>query len=1065
MVKKSKKNNKVELTEEDYEQVLLTGASSENILLGLTQEEAERRLEVYGKNVIVMEKPPTWYGTLFTATVHPFNLVLVFLAIIAIATGDFATFTVMLLMVVLSTLLRFYQEVKANSEAQSLKKMVKNKATVIRRGVKVRPDIGGHHGHHIELSSVGTGPEDSGPVDINMEDVAIGDIIKLQAGDMIPGDVRLVQAKDLFISQSALTGEAIPVEKMSTDDLAKHKKDTGEASHYEIEEEEQQHQQHQHDISSPSLPSTRPNSTYNDSSEVLALPIPESTEPLSLKKRIIRIFRKDQPEKTLQKHMSQKKRKHRLEQMDRAFMGTSVVSGTALAIVEATGPRTLFGEMAAQLSKKRPTNAFQMGVKRVSYIFVRFMVVMSPIVFILNGVITRNWLQALLFAIAVAVGLVPEMLPMIVNANLARGAYEMSRKKTIVKRMESIMNFGAMDILCTDKTGTLTQDKVVLLKHMNAGGLESPRVVEFAYLNSSFQTGLRNLLDLAVINYVEKGNESPLWTKVVPDKRPSNVTLPKESEIVSSQSQHLGFKEEEIYSSMEEAISSFKSKFNKIDEIPFDFVRRRMSVVLERVDTNQKMLVCKGAVEEVLNICSYAEDVNTFEPIPFKKEEHQGASTLGTKLNREGLRAIAVAYKLLDDSVTVGSLKVEDEKDMIFLGFTAFLDPPKESTAPAIEQLMKNGITVKVLTGDNEEVCKTICEQVRLPISGVITGKQIEAIVGAEKTVDPLATPAASLDDLQNVANSEPTKTPEEVTKEAKFDEIARTNTIFAKLTPLQKAEVVASLRRQGHIVGFLGDGINDAAALREADVGISVDSAVDVAKENADMILLEKSLMVLVKGVRLGRLTYGNTIKYIKMAASSNFGNVFSVLIASAWLPFLPMTPLQILTQNLLYDFSQVAIPWDNCDPDFLCIPRKWAAGDIQWFMFWFGPLSSIFDVCTFVTMWFYFGIDSPSKNVALFQTAWFIEGLLTQTLVVHMIRSDKIPLFETRPSIYLFSATMVVMGLGVALPFSPLGPFFGMYAPPPMYFPFLFGFLFSYCILTQIVKKIYIRIHKVWM
>jgi len=1054
-----KKSKQVELNEEDYEQVLLSGASSENILLGLTQAEAERRLEVYGKNVIVMEKPPTWYGTLFSATIHPFNIVLVFLAIIAIATGDYATFTVMWLMVLLSTLLRFYQEVKANSEAQSLKKMVKNKATVIRREVTKRPDAGGHGGH-VELAPLPSGPDESGPVDVNMEDVAIGDIVKLQAGDMIPGDVRLLRAKDVFVSQSALTGEAIPVEKMSTEDLAKHHARNG------TQDQEPEIEVHIEDIGSPSNPSTRPNSVYNDSSDALALPIPQSQETPTIKQRIIRIFRKDQPEKNLQKHVSQKKRKHRLEQMDRAFMGTSIVSGTALAIVEATGPRTLFGEMAAQLSKKRPENAFQQGVKRVSFIFVRFMVIMSPIVFILNGIIAKNWLQALLFAIAVAVGLVPEMLPMIVNANLARGAYEMSRKKTIVKRMESIMNFGAMDILCTDKTGTLTQDKVVLLKHMNVGGLESPRVVEFAYLNSSFQTGLRNLLDLAVINYVEKGNQSPLWTKVVPDKRPSSVTLTtNESEIESSQSQHLGFKIEEMYSSIEEAVASFKSKFNKIDEIPFDFVRRRMSVVLERIETNQKMLVCKGAVEEILHICSYAEDVNTFEPIPFKKEEHQAASTLGIKLNREGLRAIAVAYKLLDESVTVGSLKIEDEKDMIFLGFTAFLDPPKESTAPAIEQLMKNGITVKVLTGDNEEVCKTVCEQVRLPLTGVITGKQIEAIVGADKKVDPLATPAASLDDLQNTGNPEPQKNPEELTKEAKFDEIARSNTIFAKLTPLQKAEVVASLRRQGHIVGFLGDGINDAAALREADVGISVDSAVDVAKENADMILLEKSLMVLVKAVRLGRLTYGNTIKYIKMAASSNFGNVFSVLIASAWLPFLPMTPLQILTQNLLYDFSQVAIPWDNCDPDFLAIPRKWSAGDIQWFMFWFGPLSSIFDVCTFATMWFYFGIDSPSKNVSLFQTGWFIEGLWTQTLVVHMIRSDKIPLFQTRPSIYLFSATIVVMGLGLALPFSPLGPFFSMVPPPAMYFPFMFSFLFSYCILTQIVKKIYIYVHKSWM
>jgi len=609
------------------------------------------------------------------------------------------------------------------------------------------------------------------------------------------------------------------------------------------------------------------------------------------------------------------------------------------------------------------------------------MIIMVVVVFILNGSLTGQWLNAFTFAIAVAVGLTPEMLPMVVNANLARGAYVMSKKKTIIKELESIMNFGAINILCTDKTGTLTMDKVTLLKHQDIFGQEVSEIADMAFLNASLQTGLKNLLDVAVIEYYNKFEKK------------SNLT----------------------------------EKYTKLDEKPFDFVRRRLSVLVEERESGKHKLICKGAVEEVLKICSFYKDDKGEKQI-LDSEALEKAQLAADDLNREGLRVVAVAVKhTKKERRTLGN---KSEKNLVLLGFIAFLDPPKESAKPAIKKLIENGVTVKVLTGDSPVVCQKICQEVGLDSKIIVTGKQLEAM------------------------------NKEEVSK------VIEEANIFAKLSPSQKAQVVSALKEKGHIVGFLGDGINDAAALKTADVGISVDSAVDVAKESANIILLEKDLMVLVNGVRHGRVTYGNTIKYIKMTASSNFGNVFSVLIASAWLPFLPMLPIHLVVQNLLYDFSQAVIPWDNVDPEFIAVPRKWGAGGLAKFMLFMGPISSIFDVVTFCFMWFYYGIQTPNDDVTAFQTAWFVEGLLTQTLIVHMIRTHKIPFFQSRASWPVVLTTLTVSVIGLSMPWIPgVNTFFKMEGLPTLYYPLLFGCLITYCVLAQATKRLFIRIFHEWL
>ncbi|HEX7813506.1 magnesium-translocating P-type ATPase [Dyella sp.] len=655
------------------------------------------------------------------------------------------------------------------------------------------------------------------------------------------------------------------------------------------------------------------------------------------------------------------------------YMGTNVVSGSASAVVVATGSRTYLGSLAHTIVGQRVQTSFDRGVSSVSWLLIRFMLVMVPIVFAINWIDKGSLLDAFLFALSVAVGLTPEMLPLIVTANLGKGAIAMSKRKVVVKRLNAIQNFGAMDVLCTDKTGTLTLDKIVLERHLDLYGEESDEALEYGYLNSRFQTGLKNLMDKAVLSHRD----------------------------------------------LEAAASHYRT----VDEIPFDFQRRRMSVVLGRGDA-QELLVCKGAVEEMLSICAYAKAGD--EVLPMTDAMRTDIKAMTRRLNEDGLRVLVVAIK---QQASVGrAYGVADESGLTAVGCLAFLDPPKDTAATAIAALNHHGVAVKVITGDNEAVTRKICREVGLDVEHSVQGKHIETMEDSE------------LDQL-----------------------VART-TVFAKMSPLQKARVVKSLQRQGHTVGFLGDGINDAPALREADVGISVDTATDIAKEAADIILLEKNLMVLEEGVLEGRVTFGNIMKYIKMTASSNFGNVFSVLIASAFLPFLPMLPLQILVQNLLYDLSQLSIPFDRMDEDYLRKPRKWDASDIGRFMVWIGPISSIFDITTFWLMWHVFGANS-SQHESLFQSGWFIEGLLSQTLIVHMIRTRKIPFVQSIAGAPVLALTTAIIIVGMLIPFSGIGAKIGMVPLPPMYFAWLAVTLLCYCGLTQVMKVIYIRRYGRWL
>jgi Mg2+-importing ATPase len=850
---------------------------------GLTPEQVEERLEKYGPNEVTHEKPPSWYQQLFHAFVTPFNGVLFTVSIVSLFTDvifaapedrSFRTIIVLTTMVLLSTLLRFWQEFRSNKAAEELKAMVSSTTAVLRAGMQR-------------------------PQEIPISTLVTGDIVYLSAGDMIPADVRLLTAKDLFVSQAMLTGESIPVEKYP-------------------------------------LPLAKPDKTPGS--------------------------------------------RNLLEQETACFMGTNVVSGTAIVVVAATGNSTYFGAVAKDIAGARPLTSFDKGISRVSWMLIRFLLVMTPLVFLINGITKGDWLEALLFAVSVAVGLTPEMLPMIVTTNLAKGAVVMARHKTIVKRLNAIQNFGAMDILCTDKTGTLTQNKIILERHLDIHGKEDVQVLEFAWINSFHQTGLKNLLDVAVLEFSEQ------------------------YELVGKL-QH----------------------YRKIDEIPFDFLRRRMSVVVRNGD-NKNLLVCKGAIEEVLTLCASADD-NAAAPggvVPFSAEMRKEVRRITRKLNQEGLRTLAVAYKWLppeDRTYTVA-----DENGLVLAGYVAFLDPPKETAREAIAALREYGVAIKIITGDNEVVTRKICKEVGLAIENAMLGKDVEAL------------------------------------SDTKLAEAAEHATIFAKMSPLQKSRVIRALQSKGHTVGFLGDGINDAAALKDADVGISVDTAVDIAKESADIILLEKSLLVLVDAVIEGRKTFANIIKYIKMTASSNFGNVFSVLVASIFLPFLPMLPIQLLTQNLLYDISQVSIPWDDVDKDYLKQPRKWDAGGLARFMVCIGPISSIFDIVTFIVMWHMFGANTIEKQ-SLFQSGWFVVGLLTQTLIVHMIRTQHIPFIQSRAATPVILLTASIMAFGIYLPFSPLGEHLGMVALPLSYFPWLAGILLSYCLLTQLVKTLYIRRFGQWL
>ncbi len=803
------------------------------------------------------------------------------LAMISLVTGDVKAATIITIMVIFSVILRFSQEFRSSQAAEKLREMVRTTATVSRKDVRkdISPEMLREYGITLH-------PQEAVRQEIPIQFLVPGDVIYLSAGDMIPADVRLIAARDLFVSQGSLTGESVPVEKYA------------------------------------SLP---------DSQGWVSNP---------------------------------------LELATLCFMGTNIVSGTGTAVVVETGSNTYLGSLAQTVVGHKTMTSFDRGINDISLLLLRFMLVMAPIVFLVNGVLKGNWIEAFFFALSVAVGLTPEMLPMIVTANLGRGAIAMSEKKVIVKNIDSIQNFGAMDVLCTDKTGTLTQDRIVLEMHLDIEGEENDEVLEFAYLNSFYQTGLKNLLDVAVLEHIEL---------------------------------HQALKVEHT--------------FRKIDEIPFDFARRRMSVVVEEASHHHE-LICKGAVEEILQVCTRVK-LNNQILLMNEAIRHQ-VNRLKQDLNEDGLRVIAVAYKELPLDQVVYS--VADEQDLILLGFIAFLDPPKDSAAAAIAVLAHNGIQVKILTGDNEIISRKICKDVGLYVHHMLLGDEIEALSDRE------------------------------------LADLAETTTVFAKLSPLQKARIIQVLRRKGHVVGFLGDGINDAAALREVDVGISVDTAVDIAKESADIILLEKSLLVLEAGVNEGRRTFGNIVKYIKMGTSSNFGNMFSVLGASALLPFLPMQPVQILVNNLLYDFSQTGIPFDHVDPEYLEKPRKWQVGEIQRFMLYIGPMSSIFDYTTYALMWFVFGANTVEEQ-ALFQTGWFVESLLTQTLIVHIIRTAKIPLLQSWPSLPMLLVTLTIMAVGIYLPFSPVGPGLGFVHLPASYFPWLVLILSSYCVLTQLMKTWFVR------
>jgi Mg2+-importing ATPase len=659
-----------------------------------------------------------------------------------------------------------------------------------------------------------------------------------------------------------------------------------------------------------------------------------------------------------------------LELPNLCFLGSSVESGSAIAVVIHTGSRTYFGSLAAGIVGQRQQTNFDLGINKFTWLMIRFIAIMVPAVFLINGFFRHSWLDAFLFAMAVAVGLTPEMLPMIVTVNLSKGALAMARKKVIVKRLNAIQNFGAMDVLCTDKTGTLTQGKIILEKHLDVNGEPNEKVLHYGYLNSYHHTGLKNLLDDAVLDHEE----------------------------------------------LEERLKA-KDKYRKIDEIPFDFIRRRMSVVVED-ETGLNTLICKGAVDEVLSQCSRVDVKGQI--IPIQAEHDAKRRQIADELNGQGFRVIAVAYKEMPGATDDPVYSVKDESDLILLGFLAFLDPPKDSASEALKRLHALNVTVKVLTGDNEIITAHICKEVGMPVEHLLLGSQIEVMSEPE---------------LATAANA---------------------TSVFARLAPAHKERIIRALQSQGHVVGFLGDGINDAPALKAADVGISVDSAVDIAKESSDIILLENSLLVLEQGVLEGRRVFGNIVKYIKMAASSNFGNMFSVVGASAFLPFLPMLPIQVLSTNLLYDFSQTTIPTDGVDADWLTKPRQWTIGKLLRFILFIGPISSIFDYVTFFLMLYVF---KCWNNPALFRTGWFIESLFTQTLIIHVIRTNKIPFIQSRASWPLIITSVAIVAIGSWLTVSPLANTLGFVPLPASFWLYLAGILLGYALLTQVVKTWFVH------
>ena len=868
-----------------------TFATYKTSALGLVDDQVEENRDTYGENVITKGQEDSMIKKIYESIINPFTVILLVIALVSFITNvwlakpgeqDPTTSIIIVTLVLISGGIRFIQELRSDKAASNLSRMIVNTATVLRDGSEQ---------------------------EIPIDEIVVGDVIKLSAGDMIPADVVLIDSRDFFVQQSGLTGESDAVEKVCL---------------------------------------RKANSQNLDSL---------------------------------------------LESESLAFMGTNVISGRATALVLVVGDETMMGAIEQTINTYDEPTSFEREMNTISWLLIRLMLVMVPVVFVINGLTDGDWLEAGVFALSVGVGLTPEMLPMIITASLAKGSIIMAKEKVVIKKLNAIQDLGAIDILCTDKTGTLTQDEIVLEYPLDIHGDLDLSVLRRAYLNSYFQTGLKNLMDRAIINRTQKEA--------------------KKHEIVRDLDQ----------------------TFHKIDELPFDFERRRMSVIVKDEDGVVSM-VTKGALEEMLSVSTYVEYKGEIKRLT--DEVRQEVLAEVAQLNEQGLRVLGVSYKTDLDENDIFS--VEDERDMILTGYLAFLDPPKPSAAPAIKALAEYGVTTKILTGDNEKVTQAVCEKVGLDVERILLGSEIDTMTDQE------------------------------------LAQVVETTTVFAKLSPDQKARIILSLKNNGHKVGYMGDGINDAPSMKVSDVGISVDTAVDIAKETADVILLDKDLMVLEKGLVEGRKVYANMTKYIKMTVSSNFGNIFSLLFASIFLPFLPMAPVHLIVLNLIYDLSCIALPFDNVDKEFLKKPRIWEANSIMRFMAWIGPISSVFDIITYMLLYFLVvpmilgqgynhGAADAAAFIMVFQTGWFIESMWSQTMVIHMLRSPKLPFIQSRPAFSVVVTTLAAAFFVTSLPYSPLASILKLSQLNGLYFVLLFAIIVLYMLSVTVVKRIYIKKYKEWL
>ena len=835
---------------------------------GLSTQDVNYLTQKYGLNEIKQAKPKKWYHYFLESLFSPFNsillgiiLVLFYTDVILPETPSYANIIVIAILIIASTLLDFFEEYRSNRAAEKLKELVATNCVVIRDGKEV---------------------------EIPVKEVTLGDIVKLSAGSMIPADLRVIESKDLYVGQSALTGESDAVKK-----------------------------------------SVDTETTLEDLDSISDLD-------------------------------------------NICFMGTNVISGSTKGVVVKTGDSTYFGKIAHTISTGKPKTAFQKDIEGISKLLIRFMIIIIPIVFILNAW-KHSVLTAFTFAVAIAITITPLLLPVILSSCLSKGAVRMSKKKTIVKKLDSIQNFGAMNILCTDKTGTLTEDRIVLEKYLDIYGNEDIRVLKHAFLNANFQTGLKGNIDEAII---KRG--------------------------------------------LEHNMAEITNTYKKVDEIPFDFSRRRLSVIVED-NQNKKQMITKGAVEEILSICTLADFQGKVSPLT--KEVKENIQKISKKMNQEGLRVIAVCQK--NDIDNIKDFDVSNEKNMVLIGFIGFLDPPKESAKASVEALNKAGIRVIVLTGDNAEVTKSICDRVNIKSKKIVLGSE--------------------LDKLSDTA----------------VLRLLKKTNIFAKLSPIQKARIVRLLKEAGNVVGYMGDGINDSPSLTSSDVGISVDTAVDIAKESADIILLEKDLNVLLDGVTEGRRTFANLMKYIKLATSFNFGEVLSVIVASVALPFLPETPIQLLVESLLYDFGQMTLPFDNVDEELIKSPKKFSIKSLTEFMFFMGPLSSLFDLVVFASLWFFFGI----REAATFQTIWFSYSIVSNLIGMHIIRTARIPFIQSNAHKFVYLSSILLIIVGLIVPFTPLGSIIGLVPIQAKYIVLIFAVTFLYCLLALVAKKVYIKKYHEWI